>query len=81
MIINGFEYTEEEVLEALKAKGYLILPFKTFTEEHVHGSRFVQNYYTTKVAIKGDQLPDDKYIWTNVAIKEFQKKFVKPPLI
>lgn len=81
MKINGFEYTQDEVLEALRKKGYLLLPYRTFWEEHIHGSRFIEHWYDTHVAIKGDQLPADEYIWTNVAIKEFQKEIVKPPLI
>ena len=81
MKINGYEYSEVEVLEALRKKGYLILPYRTYTEEHIHGSTFVKDWYETKVAIKGEQLPSDEYIWTNVAIKEFQKEFTKPPLM
>lgn len=81
MKINGFEYTETEVLEALKKRGYLILPYRTYREEYIHGSCFIKDWYDTKVAIKGSQLPADEYIWTNVALKEFQKTFVKPKLI
>ena len=80
MKINGFEYSQEEVLEALRLKGYLILPYKTYTEEHIHGSGYHKEWFETKVAIKGDQLPCDEYIWHNVAIREFQKEFVKPKL-
>lgn len=81
MKINGYEYTDEEIQDALRRKGYLLLPYRTYTETHIHGSRFVKEWYDTKVAIKGDQLPSDEYIWTNVAIKEFQKEFTKPPLV
>ena len=38
MKINGFEYTEIEVLEALRKKGYTILPYRTYTETPIHGS-------------------------------------------
>ncbi|WP_187477828.1 hypothetical protein [Amniculibacterium sp. G2-70] len=79
--INGYNYSKEEVLDALRGRGYLVLPYKTYTETHIHGSRFVNDYYNTHVAIKGDQLPSDEYIWTNVAIREFQKEFVKPKLV
>lgn len=81
MTINGFEYTESEVLEALRNKGYLILPFMTFNERHIHGSRFEQEWYTTKCAVKGDEVPSERNIWKNVAIKEFQRDFVKPKLV
>lgn len=81
MKINGFEYTEQEVLEALRKKGYLILPYRTYTETPIHGSSFTKDWYDTKCAVKGDQLPSDENIWHNVAIKEFQKEFIKPKLL
>lgn len=81
MTINGFEYTQEEVFEALRAKGYLILPFRTYTETHIHGSSFQKDWYDTHCAVKGSELPSDANTWQNVAIKEFQKRFTKPKLI
>lgn len=81
MKINGYEYTESEVLDALRLKGYLILPFKTYNERHIHGSRFEKYWYDTKCAVKGADLPSDENVWQNVAIKEFQKSFTKPKLI
>jgi len=81
MKINGFEYTEQEVLEALRKKGYTILPYKTYTETPIHGSGFTKDWYDTKCAVKADQLPSDENIWHNVAIKEFQKEFIKPKLL
>lgn len=80
MKINGFEYTEEEVLEALREKGYLILPYRTYNETHIHGSGYIQDWYDTKCAVKGDQLPSDENVWQNVAIKVFTKRFTKPKL-
>ena len=80
MKINGFEYTESEVLEALRKKGYTILPYRTYTETPIHGSGFTKDWYDTKCAVKADQLPSDENIWHNVAIKEFQKEFIKPKL-
>lgn len=80
MNINGYEYTEPEVLEALKQKGYLILKFETYNEEPIHGSCFIKHYFTTKCAVKGSQLPSDENIWFKVAEKEFKKSFVKPTL-
>ena len=81
MKINGFEYTEQEVLEALRKKGYTILPYRTYTETPIHGSGFTKDWYNTKCAVKIDQLPSDENIWQNVAIKEFQKEFIKPKLV
>ena len=81
MKINGFEYTEQEVLEALRKKGYTILPYRTYTETPIHGSGFTKDWYDTKCAVKADQLPSDENIWQNVAIKEFQKEFIKPKLL
>lgn len=80
MTINGFTYTEEEVLDALRQKGYLILPYRTYTETHIHGSSFLREWYDTKCAVKGAEQPSDKNIWTNVAIREFQREMKKPPL-
>ena len=81
MKINGFEYTEQEVLEALRKKGYTILPYRTYTETPIHGSSFTKDWYDTKCAVKADQLPSDENVWHNVAIKEFQKEFIKPKLV
>jgi len=81
MKINGFEYTESEVLEALRKKGYTILPYRTYTETPIHGSGFTKDWYDTKCAVKADQLPSDENIWHSVAIKEFQKEFIKPKLL
>ena len=81
MKINGFEYTESEVLEALRKKGYTILPYRTYTETPIHGSGFTKDWYDTKCAVKADQIPSDENVWQNVAIKEFQKEFIKPKLL
>ena len=81
MKINGFEYTESEVLEALRKKGYTILPYRTYTETPIHGSGFTKDWYNTKCAVKADQIPSDENVWQNVAIKEFQKEFIKPKLL
>lgn len=81
MTINGFNYTEEEILDALRQKGYLILHYRDYHEKHIHGSGFVKEWYDTKCAVKGAELPCEKNIWTNVAIREFQKEMKKPPLV
>ncbi|MDM1557076.1 hypothetical protein HX126_21200 [Chryseobacterium indologenes] len=80
MIINGYEYTESEVLEALKKRGYLILKFETFNEESIHGSGFIKHHFITKCAVKGNELPSDENIWFKVANKEFDKPLIKPSL-
>ena len=81
MKINGFEYTEQEVLEALRKKGYTILPYRTYTETPIHGSGFTKDWYDTKCAVKGAELPSDENTWQNVAIKVFTKNFTKPKLV
>lgn len=80
MNINGFEYTQPEVLDALREKGYIILPFRTYNERHIHGSHFEKEWFDTKCAVKGSDLPSDDNLWQNVAIKEFTKSFTKPKL-
>lgn len=81
MIINGHEYSKEEVFEALRKKGYLLLPFTHQAEEDAFMGGIESFEVTTKCALKGDDMPDIKNTWENVAIREFQKEFVKPPLI
>lgn len=81
MKINGFEYTKLEVLEALREKGYQIIPFRTYTETHIHGSTFTKDWYDTHCAVKAADLPADENVWENVAIKEFIKSFTKPKLV
>lgn len=81
MLINGFEYTEDEILDALREKGYLILPWvwETIDETFPGGKELMK--INTKCALKGADLCSEKTMWQNVALKEFQKKFVKPKLI
>lgn len=79
--INNHEYTKEEVFEALKKKGYTLLHFHV--EKPEHGFMGGIDYYEEKTtcAVKGADLPALKNTWQNVALKEFDKKIVKPPLI
>lgn len=81
MKINDHEYTKEEILAALKKKGYLILKHLFYDEEHIHGSTFIKHHYTTECALKGKDLPDESNQWDKVAKKEFEKPIVKPPLV
>ena len=81
MKINGYEYTKEEIFEALRKKGYLLLRYTyTGTDETFPGG--TESFEVdTYCALKGADLPEEKNTWENVAIREFQKTFVKPPLI
>lgn len=81
MILNGFEYTKEEIFEALRKKGYLLLKYSyTDTDETFPGG--IETFEVdTHCALKGDDMPSVKNTWENVAIREFQKAFVKPALI
>ncbi len=81
MKINGFEYTQDEVLDALRKKGYLILPWVWETEDETFPGGTELLKISTKCALKGADLCSEKTMWQNVAIREFQKKFVKPELI
>ena len=81
MKINGYEYSKEEVLEALKKKGYKIVMATFHNEEHIHGSRFIKHHYSTECAIKGNEIPNEENQWENVAKKNFVIPIVKPPLV
>ena len=81
MKINDQEYSKEEVLAALKKKGYTILKHLFHDEVHIHGSTFVKNHFTTECAVKGKEMPNEKNQWQNIAVKEFQRINEKPPLI
>jgi hypothetical protein len=80
MKINGFQYTESEIFEALRAKGYLLLKYTyTGTDETFPGG--VETFkIDTFCALKGGDMPSEKNIWENIALKEFQN-FTKPKLI
>lgn len=81
LFINGHQYTQEEIFEALRAKGYLILRYNyTDTDESFPGG--VESFeIKTYCALKGADMPSEKNLWENVAIREFQKGFVKPKLV
>lgn len=81
MEINGFDYSQQEVLEALKKRGYLILNYETYEETPIHGSCFARTNISTKCAVKGGDIPSDDNIWSEVARKEFEKPIIKPPLL
>lgn len=81
MKINGFEYTKEEIFEALRVKGYLLLRYN-YTGSDETFPNGVQTWAISDLcAVKGAEIPSEKNLWENVAIKEFQKSFVKPKLV
>ncbi|MCZ2084142.1 MAG: hypothetical protein LC112_07690 [Flavobacteriales bacterium] len=81
MKINGHEYTQQEIFEALRKKGYLLLRY-TYTANDETFPNGVEHFQVnTYCALKGADLPSEKNLWENVAIREFQKSFVKPPLL
>ena len=81
MKLNGHDYSKEEIFEALRTKGYLLLRYTyTGTDETFPGG--VENFeIETFCALKGADMPSEKNLWENVAIREFQKGFVKPKLV
>ncbi|ROI02894.1 hypothetical protein EGH90_12425 [Kaistella haifensis] len=81
LYINGFLYTQAEIFEALRTKGYLLLRYNyTDTDETFPGG--VETFeIKTYCALKGEDMPCEKNLWQNVAIREFQKEFVKPKLV
>lgn len=81
MILNGHEYTQEEIFEALRQKGYLLLRFTYKCKEDAFMGGFEYHDIDTYCALKGADMPSEKNLWENVAIREFQKSFLRPPLI
>lgn len=81
MQINQHEYTQEEVFEALKNKGYSIelKDFVGYDETFPNGKEAIR--YKDHCAIKPGENCTEKNQWQNVAIKEFQKDFTKPKLV
>lgn len=81
MKINGFEYSQEEIFEALRAKGYLLLRYTYQDQDETFPGGIEVYEVNTYCALKGADLPSPENTWENVAIREFQKEFVKPKLI
>jgi hypothetical protein len=81
MKINGFKYSQEEVFAALRKKGYLLLKFTYIGTEDAFMGGVETFEVNTHCALKGADLPCEKNLWENVAIREFQKTFKKPKLI
>lgn len=75
--INGFEYNREEVLEALKSKGYLIFKHKFLRKQTAKEIPAEENEI---YALKGKDLPGESTKWHHVACREFKKLIAKPPL-
>lgn len=79
MKINGYEYTESEVLEALEKKGYQIASWTYHFLDESFPNGTTEECIIVKCAFKND-LPSEENIWYKVAEKEFQK-IEKPSLI
>ena len=75
--INGFEYHRDEVLEALKNKGYLIFKQKFLSKQKLRDKHSEENEI---YALKGQDLPNESTKWHQVACREFKRLVAKPPL-
>lgn len=81
MKLNGHNYTKNEVFEALRQKGYLLLKYSYTDYDETFPGGTESFEVNTHCALKGADLPSQSNTWQNVAIKVFQKSFTKPPLI
>lgn len=81
MKLNGHEYTQTEVFEALRKIGYLLLRYTYIDKDETFPGGTEEFTVETYCALKAGDLPSEKNLWENVALKEFQKTFLKPPLI
>lgn len=79
MKINGYDYTELEVLEALEKKGYQIVRWTYYFLDETFPNGITEECLLVKCALKND-LPSEENIWYKVAEREFQKT-EKPKLI
>lgn len=71
MKINGYEYSDTEVLEALKKRSYQIVPFKyEFTDESFPIGPTWEKLDVV-CAVKPGEEPKEENIWWNVAKVEF----------
>ena len=80
MKINGFEYSETEVLEALKIKGYKIIPWIYEFDDETFPNGKTREKIELNCAVKDGEKPAEENIWYKVAEQEFKKK-CKPSLI
>ncbi|GAA2327822.1 hypothetical protein GCM10009853_101130 [Glycomyces scopariae] len=80
MKINGFEYSENEVLEALKEKGYNIVRWNYSWQDESFPNGKTNEVSIVKCALKDREQPSEQNIWYKVAEKEFRIKN-KPSLI
>ena len=81
MNINGHEYTQEEVFEALHYKGYVIVYYQYILTDETFPGGYEDFLIKTHCAIKDNEIPCEKNLWENVAIREFTKEFIKPKLV
>ncbi|MGD1319178.1 hypothetical protein [Chryseobacterium sp. 2R14A] len=80
MRINGFEYTQTEVLEALKRKGYNIVSWTYHWQDETFPNGKTNEVAIVKCALKFGEEPSEENIWYKIAESEFQKINFKPVL-
>lgn len=81
MKINGYDYSQEEVFEALYRKGYTIVYYQYILTDEIFPGGYEDFTIKTFCAIKCGEKPTQENTWENVAIKEFTKEYVKPKLV
>lgn len=81
MIINGYEYTQSEVIEALKNKGYYIELWEYHWQDETFPNGITNEVTFIHCALKDNEDASEENIWYKIAEKEFKKTFAKPELI
>lgn len=80
MRINGFEYTQTEVLEALERKGYNIVSWTYHWQDETFPNGKTNEVAIVKCALKTGEEPSEDNIWYTIAEKVFKKVNYKPTL-
>lgn len=80
MKINGFEYSENEVLEALKSKGYNIVRWTYHWQDETFPNGNSNEVTIVMCALSAGEVPSENNIWYKVAEQQF-KIIEKPSLI
>lgn len=78
--INGYDYSEKEVLEALEKKGYRIVPWIYEFDDETFPNGKTREILELNCAVKEGEEPAEENIWYKVAEIEFKNK-CKPSLI
>lgn len=74
MIINGYEYSEREVLEALEKKGYKIVSWLYQFDDETFPNGITREKVELNCAVKPGEEPSEQNIWYKVAANEFKNK-------